>query len=58
MVNPLRWVNTLADRFEERGVYVPGDESGSVQPWRDFGWVVVAWIFALGIFVLFFALAT
>lgn len=57
-LNPFRWVNYLADSFEERGVYVPGDESGRVRPWRDFGWAIVIWIFAIALFVLFFALAT
>lgn len=56
-LNPLRWPGKLADWFEARGVYVPGEESRSVEPWRDFGWVFVGWIIALGMFVLFFALA-
>ncbi len=57
-LNPLRWVARLADSFEERGVYVPGIDGGPVQPWREFGWAIVGWIFTIGLFVLFFALAT
>jgi len=57
-LNPFRWVAWLADSFEERGVYVPGLEGGPVQPWREFGWAIVGWIFTIGVFVLFFALAT
>lgn len=57
-LNPLRCVTRLADSFEERGVYVPGIDGGPVQPWREFGWAIVGWIFTIGLFVLFFALAT
>lgn len=57
MLNPLRWVRDAAEWFEERGVYVPGDDSGAVQPWRVFGWIFVGWILALGLFVLLFAVA-
>lgn len=56
--NPLRWIATLADWFELRGVYVPGENSRAVQPWREFGWLVIGWLAALGLFVLLFALAT
>ncbi len=48
-----RW----ADWFEERGVYVPGEESRAVDPVRDFGWLLVAWASGLAIFILFFAFA-
>lgn len=57
MVNPLRWVLDLVEWFEDRGVYVPGDDSGVVRPWRAFGWIFVGWIFTLGLFILLFALA-
>lgn len=57
MLNPLRWVRDSIEWFEERGVYVPGDDSGTVQPWRAFGWIFVGWIVALGLFVLLFAIA-
>ncbi|MGH3516018.1 MAG: hypothetical protein ACRDQ7_01065 [Haloechinothrix sp.] len=56
--NPLRWIANLADWFELRGVYVPGEDSRSVQPWREFGWIFVGWLAALGLFVLLFALAS
>lgn len=57
-LNPLHWAGRLADWFDSRGVYVPGEESREVEPWRDFGWMIVAWIVALGMLVLFFALAS
>lgn len=47
----------LVDRFEERGVYVPGEDNQNISPWRDFGWLIVGWLITLGAFVLFFALA-
>ncbi|MGH3950140.1 MAG: hypothetical protein ACRDSE_13615 [Pseudonocardiaceae bacterium] len=56
--NPLRWMADLADRFEMRGVYVPGEDSRNVQPWREFGWIFVGWLAALGMFILLFALAS
>ncbi|QWF82607.1 hypothetical protein [Amycolatopsis sp. CA-230715] len=49
-----RW----ADWFEQRGVYVPGEDNRTVSPWRDFGWLIIAWLAGLAAFVLFFALAT
>ncbi|WP_116046689.1 hypothetical protein [Amycolatopsis palatopharyngis] len=55
---PLRWLAQWADWFEMRGVYVPGEDNRTVDPWRDFGWLIVAWLTALGTFILFFALAT
>ncbi|MFD8493488.1 hypothetical protein SAMN05421504_103388 [Amycolatopsis xylanica] len=57
MRNPLRLLVRFADWFEMRGVYVPGEESRAVDPWRDFGWLIVAWLSGLAIFVLFFAWA-
>jgi hypothetical protein len=50
----LRW----ADWFEQRGVYVPGEDNHTVDPWRDFGWLIVVWLIGVGGFILFFALAT
>ncbi|MCG8920049.1 hypothetical protein L6E12_30190 [Actinokineospora sp. PR83] len=48
----------LVDRFEERGVHVPGaDDNRAVAPWRDFGWLIAAWLVGVGLFVLFFAFA-
>lgn len=47
----------LVDRFEARGVYVPGEDKGAISPWRDFGWLIAAWLITVGMFVVFFALA-
>lgn len=55
--NPVAWITRCADWFEERGVYVPGEENRSIDPFRDFGWLIVAWVVTLAIFILFFALA-
>lgn len=57
MRNPLRFLAHWADWFEARGVYVPGEETRAVNPWRDFGWLIVAWLVGLGVFILFFAFA-
>lgn len=56
--NPLRWIPDLADWFELRGVYVPGEDTRGVQPWREFGWMFVGWLIILGMFVLLFAFAS
>jgi hypothetical protein len=58
MRNPLRVIPRLADWFEMRGVYVPGEDKHTLQPWRDFGWLFAGWLLALGLFVLLFAVAT
>jgi hypothetical protein len=55
--SPIGWLTRWADWFETRGVYVPGEESRAVDPWRDFGWLIVAWVAGLAMFILFFALA-
>jgi hypothetical protein len=47
----------LVDRFEARGVYVPGEDSKAISPWRDFGWLIALWLVTVAIFILFFALA-
>ncbi|KAA9162134.1 hypothetical protein FPZ12_012950 [Amycolatopsis acidicola] len=47
-----------ADWFEQRGVYVPGEENHTVDPWRDFGWLIVVWVIGVGGFILLFAMAT
>jgi hypothetical protein len=49
-----RW----ADWFDSRGVYVPGEDSKSISPWRDFGWVIAGWLATVGLFVVFFAFAS
>jgi hypothetical protein len=56
--NPFTWLTRWVDWFEMRGVYVPGDEKGALDTWRDFGWLIVTWLVALGLFVLFFAIAS
>lgn len=47
----------LVDKFEARGVYVPGEDNRAVSPWRDFGWLIATWLVTVGVFVIFFALA-
>ncbi|TDP98031.1 hypothetical protein EV186_1031011 [Labedaea rhizosphaerae] len=47
----------LVDRFETRGVYVPGEDNRPLSPWRDFGWLIAVWLVTVGVFVIFFALA-
>lgn len=54
---PISAVLKLVDRFEARGVYVPGEDSKAISPWRDFGWLIATWLVAVAVFVLFFALA-
>ncbi|GAA4532704.1 hypothetical protein [Amycolatopsis samaneae] len=55
--NPLRWLARWADWFEERGVYVPGEENRAVEPVRDFGWLMVAWVSGVALFVFLFIAA-
>ncbi len=50
-------VPRLVDRFEARGVYVPGEDNKAISPWRDFGWLITAFLVTVAVFVLFFALA-
>ncbi|MDQ3786131.1 MAG: hypothetical protein M3422_02675 [Actinomycetota bacterium] len=47
----------LVDRFEESGVYVPGEDNKAISPWRDFGWLIAAFMITVAVFILFFALA-
>ena len=47
----------LVDRFEGRGIYVPGEDNKSISPLRDFGWLIAAFLVAVAVFVLLFALA-
>lgn len=52
-----RWLTTvLIDRFEERGVYVPGEDNKAISPWRDFGWLIAGFLVAVAVFILLFAL--
>jgi hypothetical protein len=48
----------LVDWFEERGVYVPGEDNKALSPWRDFGWLIAAFLVSVAIFFLVFALAS
>lgn len=57
MRNPLRVVRKWTDWFENRGVYIPGEESRAVDPVRDFGWLMVAWGAGVAVFILLFAFA-
>lgn len=54
---PIAAVLRLIDRFEARGVYVPGEDDKAISPWRDFGWPIAAWLVAVAVFVLVFAMA-
>ena len=47
----------LVDRFEARGIYVPGEDNKKISPWRDFGWLFIAFLIAVAVFVLLFAFA-
>jgi hypothetical protein len=47
----------LVDRFEARGIYVPGEDNKTISPWRDFGWLFAGFLIAVAIFVLLFAFA-
>ncbi|MCT2588023.1 hypothetical protein [Actinophytocola gossypii] len=57
MRNPFRAVHAIVERFEARGVYVPGEDHKPISAWRDFGWLIATWLVTLAVFVLFFALA-
>jgi hypothetical protein len=52
-----RLLARLVDRFEERGVYVPGEDNKAISPWRDFGWLIAGFMVTVAVFVLFFSLA-
>jgi hypothetical protein len=55
-----RWVMAilhLVDRFEARGIYVPGEDNKTISPWRDFGWLFAGILIAVAVFVLLFAFA-
>jgi hypothetical protein len=58
LANPLYWVVRWADWFEARGVYVPGEDSRSLSPWRDFGWLFAAWMVSVAALIVLFAVAT
>jgi hypothetical protein len=52
-----RVIERLVDAFEERGVYVPGEDNKAISPWRDFGWLIAGFLVTVAVFVLFFAIA-
>lgn len=58
VLNPLAWIVYWADWFESRGVYVPGEDSRSLSPWRDFGWLITAWLVTVSALVVLLAVAT
>jgi hypothetical protein len=52
-----RVLEKLVDRFEARGVYVPGEDNKAISPWRDFGWLIALWLVTVAVLILFFAMA-
>jgi len=54
---PIRTVLSWVDRFEQRGVYVPGENNRPISPWRDYGWTIAGWLLAVAMFIVFFAMA-
>jgi hypothetical protein len=56
--NPFRLIAQAVEWFDSRGVYVPGEDSRSLSPWRDFGWIIIAWLVTVAAFIVLFALAT
>jgi hypothetical protein len=57
-VNPFALLARSVEWFESRGVYVPGEDSRSLSPWRDFGWIIIAWLVTVAAFIVLFAFAT
>ncbi|MQA11171.1 MAG: hypothetical protein GEU98_21955 [Pseudonocardiaceae bacterium] len=55
--NPFRWARRWVDWFEARGGYVQGEDSRAIRPGREFGWLITGWLLAVGLFIMFFALA-
>jgi hypothetical protein len=56
-LNPFGWFTRWVNWFEVRGMYTPGEDAGSMSPWRDFGWLIAAWLVTVGLFVVLFAVA-
>ncbi len=56
--NPFAAISRIVEWFDSRGVYVPGEDSRSLSPWRDFGWIIIIWLVAVAAFIVLFALAT
>ena len=56
--NPFVYIARTVEWFESRGVYVPGEDSRSLSPWRDFGWIIIAWLVTVAALIVLFAVAT
>jgi hypothetical protein len=56
--NPFAAIARTVEWFDSRGVYVPGEDSRSLSPWRDFGWIIIAWLITVAAFIVLFAVAT
>jgi hypothetical protein len=56
--NPFALIARTVEWFDSRGVYVPGEDDRSLSPWRDFGWIIIAWLVTVAAFIVLFALAT
>ena len=56
--NPFVYLARTVEWFESRGVYVPGEDSRSLSPWRDFGWIIIAWLVTVAALIVLFAVAT
>ncbi|HEV3358346.1 MAG TPA: hypothetical protein VG247_16245 [Pseudonocardiaceae bacterium] len=56
--NPFTLIARTVEWFDSRGVYVPGEDSRSLSPWRDFGWIIIAWLVTVAAFIVLFAFAT
>ncbi|HEY4019032.1 MAG TPA: hypothetical protein VGM75_10120 [Pseudonocardiaceae bacterium] len=56
--NPFAFLARTVEWFESRGVYVPGEDNRSLSPWRDFGWIIIAWLVTVAAFIVLFAVAT
>ena len=57
-VNPFVYIARTVEWFESRGVYVPGEDSRSLSPWRDFGWIIIAWLVTVAALIVLLAVAT
>jgi hypothetical protein len=47
----------LVERFEARGIYVPGEDNKAISPWKDFAWLITGFLIAVALFILLFAFA-
>lgn len=57
-LNPLAWFMRWADWFESKGVYIPGEDSRTLSPWRDFGWLIAVFLLAVSAFIVLFAIVS